>query len=83
MDRRRSASQDYADVIGQNPRYAEALNTGSDAAAFAKALQRGGYATDPHYASKLTALAAEAQVAGQPADTRFGRRISARGSIDG
>jgi len=49
--------QDYARVIGQNPRYAAALGTGSDAAAFAGALQRGGYATDPHYASKLTALA--------------------------
>ena len=49
--------QDYARVIGQNPRYAAALNTGGDAAAFAQALQRGGYATDPHYASKLTALA--------------------------
>jgi peptidoglycan hydrolase FlgJ len=51
--------QDYARVIGSNPRYAAALNTGSDAAAFAQALQRGGYATDPHYASKLTALAAQ------------------------
>jgi flagellar protein FlgJ len=49
--------QDYARVIGQNPRYAAALNTGGDAEAFATALQRGGYATDPHYASKLTALA--------------------------
>ena len=49
--------QDYARVIGQNPRYAAALNTGSDAGAFANALQRGGYATDPNYASKLTALA--------------------------
>jgi flagellar protein FlgJ len=49
--------QDYARVIGGNPRYAAALNTGGDAAAFAQALQKGGYATDPHYASKLTALA--------------------------
>lgn len=49
--------QDYARVIGSNPRYAAALNTGSDVAAFATALQRGGYATDPDYASKLTALA--------------------------
>jgi len=49
--------QDYTKVIGQNPRYAAALNTGGDAAAFAQALQRGGYATDPHYATKLTALA--------------------------
>ncbi|MET0291732.1 MAG: flagellar assembly peptidoglycan hydrolase FlgJ [Steroidobacteraceae bacterium] len=49
--------QDYARVIGQNPRYAEALNTGSDTAAFAGALQRGGYATDPDYAKKLVDVA--------------------------
>ena len=30
--------------------------TGDDAAAFAGALQRGGYATDPDYARKLTAV---------------------------
>ena len=33
------------------------LNTGSDVQAFANALQRGGYATDPDYASKLAAVA--------------------------
>jgi peptidoglycan hydrolase FlgJ len=49
--------QDYARVIGSNPRYAEALNTGSDTAAFAGALQRGGYATDPDYARKLVDVA--------------------------
>jgi len=49
--------QDYARLIGRNPRYAAALNTGSDAAAFATALQKGGYATDPDYARKLTAVA--------------------------
>jgi peptidoglycan hydrolase FlgJ len=49
--------QDYARVLGQNPRYAGALNTGSDTAAFAQALQRGGYATDPDYANKLVNVA--------------------------
>ena len=34
-------------VIRDNPRYAAALNTGGDVRAFATALQRGGYATDP------------------------------------
>jgi flagellar protein FlgJ len=48
--------QDYARVLGRNPRYAGALNTGSDAAAFASALQRGGYATDPDYANKLVSV---------------------------
>jgi flagellar protein FlgJ len=50
--------EDYGRLLGANPRYADALNTGSDAAAFATALQRGGYATDPEYASKLTRVAA-------------------------
>jgi flagellar protein FlgJ len=49
---------DYADFLKSNPRYASALNTGDDAAAFARGLQRGGYATDPDYVSKFTAVAA-------------------------
>jgi peptidoglycan hydrolase FlgJ len=50
---------DYVHVLTQNPRYASALNTGSDVRAFATALQRGGYATDPQYADKLVAVAAK------------------------
>ena len=49
---------DYVALMRTNPRYAAALNTGSDAQAFGAALQRGGYATDPAYASKLSAIAA-------------------------
>jgi len=49
--------QDYVALLRGNPRYAAALNTGSDAHAFGTALQRGGYATDPSYASKLSAIA--------------------------
>jgi flagellar protein FlgJ len=49
---------DYVKLLQGSPRYAAALGTGSDAAAYAKALQRGGYATDPDYAAKLTAVAA-------------------------
>lgn len=47
---------DYVRVL-REPRYAAALGTGSDVRAFADALQRGGYATDPQYANKLTAIA--------------------------
>jgi peptidoglycan hydrolase FlgJ len=50
---------DYVRLIGNSPRYAEALNTGTDVRAFATALQRGGYATDPRYADKIVAVAAE------------------------
>jgi flagellar protein FlgJ len=50
--------KDYVALLRQNPRYTAALNTGSDAQAFGTALQRGGYATDPAYAAKLSAIAA-------------------------
>jgi flagellar protein FlgJ len=49
---------DYVKLLQGSPRYAGALGTGSDATAYARALQRGGYATDPDYATKLTAVAA-------------------------
>ncbi len=48
---------DYVSLIGRSGRYAAARGTGDDVAAFANALQRGGYATDPRYAQKLTAVA--------------------------
>ena len=50
--------EDYAGMLLDNPRYRRALNTGSDAQAFAHALQAGGYATDPAYADKLGRVAA-------------------------
>jgi len=56
-----SAFRDYADMLSSNPRYQAALNTGSDARAFATGLARGGYATDPAYADKLSKLAAQVQ----------------------
>ena len=49
--------QDYVSLLRNNPRYAAALNTGTDARAFATGLQRGGYATDPDYARKVSAIA--------------------------
>jgi flagellar protein FlgJ len=55
----RESVQDYVRLIRDNPRYAAALNTGGDVHAFASALQRGGYATDPEYARKLVTVADE------------------------
>lgn len=49
--------QDYVALLRKDPRYAAALGTGGDVRAFGTALQQGGYATDPAYASKLTAVA--------------------------
>ncbi|MFA9438692.1 flagellar assembly peptidoglycan hydrolase FlgJ [Uliginosibacterium sp. sgz301328] len=46
------AFQDYADLVGNSPRYAKVAGK-TDGHAFARALQEGGYATDPSYADKL------------------------------
>jgi flagellar protein FlgJ len=50
---------DYVRLLRGNPRYAAALDTGGDVRAFANALQRGGYATDPAYADKIVAVAGQ------------------------
>jgi flagellar protein FlgJ len=49
--------QDYVALLRDNPRYSTALNTGGNVQAFATGLQRGGYATDPDYATKIAAVA--------------------------
>jgi flagellar protein FlgJ len=45
-------------LLSGSPRYAAALNTGSNVQAFGSGLQRGGYATDPDYVNKLVATVA-------------------------
>ena len=45
--------RDYAALLRSSPRYQGVIGQDIDAASFAKALQRAGYATDPMYASKL------------------------------
>jgi len=52
---------DYASLLRNSPRYQDALHVGADARAFATALARGGYATDPAYADKLSAVARQIQ----------------------
>jgi peptidoglycan hydrolase FlgJ len=49
---------DYVTLLQRHPRYQQALGSGDDVHAFASALTRGGYATDPAYAQKLQATAA-------------------------
>ena len=46
--------KDYARLITKSPRYAQASQQTDSALAFATSLQRGGYATDPDYAIKLS-----------------------------
>ena len=52
-----AAFQDYVATLQANPRYSAALGSGNDVAGFAAALQKGGYATDPDYARKVTGVA--------------------------
>lgn len=48
------AFADYGRLLSSNPRYAQTLAAGQNAAQFAAQLQKAGYATDPNYAQKLT-----------------------------
>ena len=47
---------DYAEFIGEHPRYQAVTNHGDDTSGFATALQDAGYATDPKYADKINAV---------------------------
>ena len=46
--------RDYARLITQTPRYAQAAQATGSVQAFASGLQKAGYATDPQYANKLS-----------------------------
>ncbi len=48
----REAFQDYANLLGQSPRFSAVLGQ-QDGTQFARSLQQSGYATDPQYADKL------------------------------
>jgi len=47
---------DYTDFLKSNPRYAQALNTGSSGPDFVRALSQAGYATDPDYPGKINRI---------------------------
>jgi flagellar protein FlgJ len=62
--------QDYVALLESNPRFSAAIGSGASVASFATALQQGGYATDPDYAQKVTAVAGQVLAAlGQSAST--------------
>ncbi|HEV2286434.1 MAG TPA: flagellar assembly peptidoglycan hydrolase FlgJ [Steroidobacteraceae bacterium] len=63
--------QDYVALLRGNARFSGALGSGTSVSSFAQALQQGGYATDPDYAQKVTAVAGQvvatlARAAGAP-----------------
>jgi flagellum-specific peptidoglycan hydrolase FlgJ len=78
-------------MLTRSGRYAAAVARADDPVAYARGLQRGGYATDPQYADKLVraiqmvtahsaqvAHAAPAQVIAQAAVNRSDETASAR-----
>ncbi|MHB1676843.1 MAG: flagellar assembly peptidoglycan hydrolase FlgJ [Sulfuriferula sp.] len=48
--------RDYASMLRNNPRYQHVIANAQTATEFARGLQQAGYATDPHYADKLTRI---------------------------
>jgi flagellar protein FlgJ len=52
------AFADYVRLLKDNPRYQQVLQAGQDHGAYAEALQRAGYATDPNYAAKIKRIMA-------------------------
>lgn len=48
------AFKDHARLLSQSPRYSQAMAQTDSVRGYAQGLQRGGYATDPAYADKLT-----------------------------
>ena len=53
---RADSMQDYANFLRENPRYQQALDSAGDAKNYLQELQRAGYATDPAYANKISAI---------------------------
>jgi flagellar protein FlgJ len=73
------AFQDFGRLITGSARYAKAAARTDDPIAYAKSLQQGGYATDPHYADKL--VRAIRLVAGHPA-TDAPAQVLAGGAVN-
>jgi len=68
------AMNDYVKLLANNPRYAGVVNARSPEQA-AYALQRAGYATDPHYASKLVSVIQQMKQAGAQAVKAYTRDV--------
>jgi flagellar protein FlgJ len=54
--------EDYAQLISESPRYAQALSRASDAKSYVNEVANAGYATDPDYAEKWLAVYSGAQM---------------------
>lgn len=78
-----AAFKDYAQLIGNNPRYAGVV-TASTPENAARALQSGGYATDPNYADKVIDVMAQIDdgLEGGPALASAAERSGSAGEAD-
>ena len=57
---------DYVSLVRSSPRYAPAMEMSGDPAGYLRALQDGGYATDPEYADKVLSIVARSTIQGPP-----------------
>ena len=48
--------KDFANMMSNNPRYNKVMDNLDSVKGYAQAMQNAGYATDPHYASKLASV---------------------------
>lgn len=64
------ALSDYVGLLTRNPRYA-AVASSSSAEQGAQALQHAGYATDPHYARKLTSMIQQLRALGEKVNAAY------------
>ncbi|MFY8272927.1 flagellar assembly peptidoglycan hydrolase FlgJ [Pseudoalteromonas sp. SSDWG2] len=53
---------DFVSFLQSNPRYQQALDVADKPAAFIDAISEAGYATDPHYASKVKRVLAQPEL---------------------
>jgi flagellar protein FlgJ len=56
------AFRDYAALLRRSPRYEQVIAMGQTLTGFSEGLQKAGYATDPHYADKLSRVIQQVRV---------------------
>lgn len=69
------AFDDYAEFILGNPRYQRALEHGYDAKAYARELQKAGYATDPNYADKINRVRGNESLQNKVSELKISNKV--------
>lgn len=68
---RQESMADYARFLQDNPRYQKALASGANAEQFVEQLQEAGYATDPAYSIKISAIMQREEFSSTVAELRL------------